>query len=77
MKSIVPNLQCISLRTLPLRINLNSLGKWHRNGVLKQQQFLNSPSRWSTCFIFLSGIVLSSAEGVPSDDLSHFSVSGP
>jgi hypothetical protein len=32
--------------------------------------FLNSPSRWSICFLFLSGIVLSSAEGVPSDELS-------
>jgi hypothetical protein len=39
--------------------------------------FLNSPSRWSTCFLFLSDLVLSSAEGVPSDELSPFSVSGP
>jgi len=39
--------------------------------------FLNSPSRWSTCFLFLFGIVLSSAEGVPSDELSHFFVLGP
>lgn len=37
--------------------------------------FLNSPSRWSTCFLFRSVLVLSSTEGVPSDELSHFSVS--
>jgi hypothetical protein len=39
--------------------------------------FLNSPSRWSTCFLFLSILVLSSAEGVPSNELSPFFVSGP
>jgi hypothetical protein len=39
--------------------------------------FLNSPSRWSTCFLFLSGLVLSSVEGVPLDELSPFSVSIP
>jgi hypothetical protein len=36
--------------------------------------FLNSPSRWSVCFLFLFGMVLSSAEGVPSDELSPSSV---
>ena len=39
--------------------------------------FLNSPSRWSICFLFLSILVLSLAKGVPSNELSHFSVSGP
>jgi hypothetical protein len=39
--------------------------------------FLNSPSRWSTYFLFLSILVFSSAEGVPSDELSHFFVYGP
>jgi hypothetical protein len=39
--------------------------------------FLNSPSRWSTYFLFLSGILLSAAEGVPSDELSPFSISRP
>jgi hypothetical protein len=37
--------------------------------------FLNSPSRWSTCFLFLSDLVFPSAEGVPSDELSPFFVS--
>ena len=36
--------------------------------------FLNSPSRWYVSFLFLSGMVLSSAEGVPSDELSPFFV---
>jgi hypothetical protein len=39
--------------------------------------FLNSASRWSVCFLFLSGMVFSSAEGVPSDELSHFSIFAP
>jgi hypothetical protein len=36
--------------------------------------FLKSPSRWFVSFIFLSGMVLSSAEGAPLDELSPFSV---
>ena len=39
--------------------------------------FLNSPSRWSNCFLFLSGIVLSLGKGVPSDEISPFSISRP
>jgi hypothetical protein len=39
--------------------------------------FLNSPSRWSVSFLFLSGMVLSSTEGVPSDEMSHFSGFAP
>jgi hypothetical protein len=39
--------------------------------------FLNYPSRWCTCFLFLSDLVFSSAEGVPSDELSPFFVSAP
>jgi len=39
--------------------------------------FLNSPSRWSTYFLILYVFVLSLAEGVPLDELSHFSASGP
>jgi hypothetical protein len=39
--------------------------------------FLNSPSRWSTCSLFMSVFVLSSVEGVPSDELSPLSASGP
>jgi len=35
--------------------------------------FLNSPSRWSVCFLFLSSMDLSSAEGVPSEEMSPFS----
>jgi hypothetical protein len=38
--------------------------------------FLNSPSSRSTCFLFLSGLVLSSAKCVPSDKLSPFFVFG-
>jgi hypothetical protein len=38
--------------------------------------FLNSPSRWSTCFLFLSVLIFSLAEGVPLDELSPFFVFG-
>ena len=39
--------------------------------------FLNSPSRWSTCFLFMFVFVLSSAKGIPLDELCPFSISCP